>query len=180
MDRTSEPTPPRRGRRRPQKNRSDEPVDHSLGRSRGGWGSKIHLVTCGNGAPLAATVTARQAHESKRFETVIESVRPRRRRPMWVLGDEGYSYARVRRWCERRGIFDVIPQRSDQLAREGRRVFSRTICKGRNVVERCVGWLKHNRRLGTRYEKLAVHYIAMLKLALISRYLRLLEPSDTT
>jgi len=34
--------------------------------------------------------------------------------------------------------------------REGRRVFSEAIYKGRNVVERCVGWLKQNRRLSTR------------------------------
>jgi len=72
-------------------------------------------VTCGNGVPLAATVTAGQAHESKSFEGVMNAVRPKRRRPMWVLGDKGYSYPRIRKWCERRGIWDVIPQRSDQL-----------------------------------------------------------------
>jgi transposase len=137
-------------------------------------------VTCGNGVPLAATVTAGQAHESRQFETLMDAVRPRRRRPMWVLGDKGYSYARIREWCERRCIFDVIPQRADQLEREGPRVFSEKIYRGRNVVERCVGWLKHNRRLCTRYEKLATSFMAMIKLAFISRYLRILEPSDTT
>ncbi|MGP1347483.1 MAG: transposase [Phycisphaerales bacterium] len=122
-----------------EKNISNEPVDHALGRSRGGWGSKIHLVTCGNGVPLAATVTAGQSHESRSFESAMDAVRPRRRRPMWVLGDKGYSYPRVRAWCERRGIWDVIPQRSDQLRREGRRVFSPAAYKGRNVVERRAG-----------------------------------------
>lgn len=96
-----------------------------------------------------------------------------------MLGDKGYSYPRVRRWCERRGIWDVIPQRSDLLDREGRRVFSRSIYKSRNMVERCVGWHKHNRLLGTRYEKLACHYLAVIKLAFVSRYLRLMELSDT-
>jgi len=96
-------------------------------------------VTCGNGVPLAATVTAGQAHESKSFEAVMSAVRPKYRRPTWVLGDKGYSYPRVRSWCERRGVWGVIPQRSDQLRREGPRGFSRTIYKGRNVVERCIG-----------------------------------------
>ena len=137
-------------------------------------------MTCGNGVPLAATVTAGQAHESKSFEAVMDAVRPKRRRPTWVLGDKGYSYPKIRKWCERRGIWDVIPQRSDQLAREGPMGFSRSIYKGRNVVERCIGWLKHNRRLGTRYEKLATSFLGMIKLAFISRYLRILEPSDTT
>ncbi len=108
------------------------------------------------------------------------AVKPKRRRPMWVLGDKGYSYRRIREWCERREIFDVIPQRSNQIEYEGRRMFSTRIYKGRNVVERCIGWLKHNRRIGTRYEKLATSFLSMLKLAIISRYLRLLEPSDRT
>lgn len=110
----------------------------------------------------------------------MNAVRPKRRRPMWVPGGRWYSNPRVREWCERRGIWDVIPQRSDQVEREGQRAFSRAIYKGRNVVERCVGWLKHNRRLGTRYKKLAVHYLAMLKLAFISRHLPVLEPAHTT
>lgn len=58
------------------KNRPNEPLDHALGRSCGGWGSKIHLVTYGTGVPLAATVTAEQAHESRSFETVMNAVRP--------------------------------------------------------------------------------------------------------
>lgn len=137
-------------------------------------------MTCGNGVPLAVTVSPGQAHESKSFEMAMSEVRPKYRRPTWVLGDKGYSYPRIRKWCERRKIWDVIPQRSDQLRRDGQRVFSKSIYKRRNVVERCIGWLKQNRRLSTRYEKLATNFVAMLKLAFIDRYLRFLEPSDTT
>ncbi len=137
-------------------------------------------MTDGSGLPLAATVTAGQAHESKQFEALMDAVRPRRRRPTWILGDKGYSVPRIRAWCERRGVFDVIPLRRDELGRGVQRVFSRSIYRGRNVVERCVGWLKHNRRLGLRYEKLATSFLAMVKLAFIRRYLAILEPSDTT
>ena len=35
--------------------------------------------------------------------------------------------------------------------------------RGRRV-EKCVGWLKEFRRIGTRYEKLAVNLLAMLQL----------------
>lgn len=66
-------------------------------------------MTCGNGVPLAAAVTAGQAHESKSFEAVMDAVRPKRHRPTWVLGDKGYSYPRVRQWYDRRGIWDEIP-----------------------------------------------------------------------
>lgn len=136
-------------------------------------------MTCGNGLPLAAVLSPGQSHESRSFESAMDAVRPKHRRPMWVMGDKGYSYPRIRAWCEKRGIWDVIPQRSDQISREGRRVLSRRLYRGRNVVERCIGWLKQNRRLSTRYEKLATSFMGMIKLAFIDRYIRTLEPSDT-
>ena len=52
-----------------------EPADHALGRSRGGFGSKIHLVCDGKGLPMAVTVTAGQRHESTQFEAVMGQVR---------------------------------------------------------------------------------------------------------
>jgi len=50
----------------------------------------------------------------------------------------------------------------------------------RHVIECCIGWLKECRRIGTRFEKLALHFLAMIKLAIIRRYLRILDISDTT
>ena len=46
----------------------------------------------------------------------------------------------------------------------------RQVYRQRNVVERCVGWLKENRRVAVRYEKLAINYLGMIKLAMIQRY----------
>ena len=48
--------------------------------------------------------------------------------------------------------------------------------KMRNAVERCVGWLKHKRRIATRYEKTARNFHSMIQLAMIQQYLRLLTP----
>ena len=42
----------------------------------------------------------------------------------------------------------------------------------RNVIERSISWLKPARRVDTRYEKVAVNFLAMLKLAMLQRYLR--------
>ena len=50
----------------------------------------------------------------------------------------------------------------------------------RNAIERCVGWLKGCRSIATRHEKLAVNFAAMLKLAFLRQYLRILRPSDRT
>lgn len=51
--------------------------------------------------------------------------------------------------------------------------FDKAAYRQRNVIERCVGWLKECRRLATRFEKKAVNFLGMVKLAMISRCLRL-------
>ncbi|MCC7408742.1 MAG: transposase, partial [Phycisphaeraceae bacterium] len=62
------------------------------------WGSKLHLVTDARGLPLAALVTAGQAHESTRFESLMDAVRiGPRRRPLAVAGDKAYDVPRIRR-----------------------------------------------------------------------------------
>jgi hypothetical protein len=43
-----------------------------------------------------------------------------------------------------------------------------------------VGWLKGCRSMGIRRDKLAVSFTAMLNLAFLRRYLRLLRPLDRT
>ena len=86
----------------------------------------------------------------------------------------------MRAYLHRRGITPAIPRRADQLGKRGRpAAFDREAYRRRNVVERCVNWLKENRRLGTRHEKLAVSFLAMVKLAMIRRYLGLLRLRDT-
>lgn len=102
----------------------------------------------------------------------------RRSRPRRLLGDRGYSFRFVRRYLWARGVRPVIPLRRDQLGRRGRpAAFDRAAYTGRNVIERCVNRLKSCRRLATRYEKLAVSYLAIVKLAMLKIYLR--ELRDT-
>ncbi len=139
----------------------------------------MHLLVDGKGVPLVVEVTAGQRHESTCFETVVDAVRiaqPRgrpRSRPRRLAGDKGYSYPRIRRWLRQHRIEAVIPQRSDQRRQHrGRPLkFDREAYRQRNVVERCIGWMKENRRVAIRYEKLAINYLGMLKLAMIQRYL---------
>ncbi len=127
-------------------------------------------------------ISAGQAHESKSFEPLLSAVRiPQarpgrpRRLPSAVAGDRGYSFGRIRRWLHRRHVRPVIPQRSNQAGRKGgTRSFDSAAYKGRNVVERCVGWLRECRRVGTRYEKLALNYLGMIDLAIIQRLLRVM------
>ena len=67
------------------------------------------------------------------------------------------------------GIKPVIPHKSNEKDKPKR--FQRTLYKGRHVIECCFGILKWLRRIATRYEKLAIHYLGMLHLAIISRFI---------
>jgi transposase len=94
--------------------------------------------------------------------------RPGRGRPRLrlrrVAGDKGFSYPSVRGYLRGRGIGAVIPTRRDQR-RQPR--FDRAAYRERNRVERTINRLKQFRRVATRYEKRAVHYLAVLTLASI-------------
>jgi transposase len=139
-------------------------------------------VTDGAGTPLGAVVTPGQAHESRLFEEVLDAVRvPQsgvgrpRRRPRACAADKAYSVRRIRHWLHAHKI-EPVPQRSNQEGRVGgHRKFDQVRYRQRNVVERCVSWLKECRRVATRYEKLAVNYLGMVDLAIVQRLLRLLS-----
>lgn len=116
------------------------------------------------------------------LEPVLEAVRIRlprgrpRQRPDALAGDKAYSFPRLRRWLRAHHVRAVIPERRDQQDRRrhrpGRRLaFDRTAYRQRNVIERAVGWLKERRRIATRYEKLAIQYLAMLYVGLLEKYL---------
>lgn len=156
-----------------------EPSDHALGRSRGGFGTKLHLVVCGNAIPLGAHVSAGQDHESKHVEAALGSVAlpyawtapwliPRR-----VAGDTAYTGEPIRGMLDVLGVEPVIAHHPNETPKPWEGAFDREAYRRRNVIERVVGYLKECRRVATRFEKLALSYLAMVKLAMIHRCLRI-------
>ena len=129
-----------------------EPLDHALGRSRGGFTTKIHLVCDKRGCIVALHFMAGQEHESKAFEPTMARRLIHRRRgegrwPNHLAGDKGSSYSRIPLWCLWRRIEAVIPTRKDQPRDEH---FDKSLYRQRNIIERVVGWFEENRALGTR------------------------------
>jgi transposase len=171
-----DPRATRRGRGPEKGGAGAEPADHALGRSRGGWGSKLHLACDGRGAITAFRLTAGQINECAEAVALLDPVRiGRRRRPRALLGDKAYSTRSIRAWARRHRVRLVVPERADQVAqrshRPGRKPrFEREVYRARNVVERAVGWLKRWRRVATRAEKLAVTFRAAICLVLAARY----------
>ena len=145
----------------------------ALGRSRGGFSTKIHLRAEGGGKPLAFVVSGGERHESRYVEALLAAGHVRRAgrgrprgRPTRLVGDRGYSYPTVRRLLARRGVRAVIPRRRDQRPGDGRHApFDHCAYRERNRIERLVNRMKQFRRVATRYDKRAAHYLAMLTLA---------------
>ena len=53
----------------------DEPADHALGRSRGGWTTKIHLACEQGRKPMSLLITGGQRGDSPQFVPVLEGIR---------------------------------------------------------------------------------------------------------
>src|SRR5213082_166339 len=133
-------TPPRLGGA--ESMQFQEPQDHALGRSQGGFGTKVHLVCDGHGIVLAVWVTPGQRHESQAFTIVLlRAKRPRRaNRRSWprrVGADKGYSYPGIRCWLGRHHMGSVIPTRKNQERDES---FDRAAYRRRSRIEQVVGW----------------------------------------
>ncbi|MFD5085049.1 transposase [Kitasatospora sp. NPDC058406] len=75
-----------------------EPEDHGLGRSRGGFTTKLHLTVEQGQKPMSIVITAGQRGDSPQFEPVLDKARvPRigpgrpRVRPNRVRADKAYA-----------------------------------------------------------------------------------------
>jgi transposase len=68
---------------------TDRQHSQALGRSRGGFSTKIHLKTDFGGLPIAFHLTGGEASDSRNFETLLDTgpdINPRA-----ALGDKGYD-----------------------------------------------------------------------------------------
>ncbi len=155
------------------KKRGEE--EEKLGRSRGGFSTKIHIRCEGKGKPITFILSPGQRNESIFLEQLMEqgsvkrSGRGRPRlRPLRLVGDKGYTGRRIRNYLRRRGIRLTIPRLSNEPRRGP---FNREIYRQRNVVERAINRIKQFRRIATRYEKLAANYTAMIMIASIILWL---------
>jgi transposase len=137
------------------------------------------VLTDGNGSVLQVVLTRGNRNECPVLGPLLAGALANNpgRRPEKLACDKGYSADRIRDGLVACGIGPVIPMRANEHVNDRDRwgPFDKEAYKRRNVVERAVAKLKEFRRVATRYEKLASAYLAMLTMANIVLYLRLLD-----
>ena len=132
-------------------------ADPALGRSRGGFGTKIHAVVKGLGLPVRLILTPGPAADVTQAKPLIEGP------PLEVvIADKGYDSPAVVAAIEAQGGEAVVPSRSN--AKSPRKTDGARD-KDRNLVERFWSKIKHDRRVATRYEKKARNFLAFVPVA---------------
>ena len=89
-----------------------------------------------------------------------------------VLADKGYDADWIRELIEDQGCTPQIPPRRNRY--DGI-TYSKKRYKQRNLIERCFNKLKQFRHIATRYDRSALNYLAMIKLASTRLWLRFYE-----
>ena len=128
-----------------------------MGRSRGGFSTKLHAVVDTKARPIHITLTAGQRHEMIAADELLAHARGKA-----LIGDTGYDSNRFRQAIRDRGMKAVInskPERPRKLPA------SRKLYRRRFLVEIFFHNLKRFRAIATRYEKTARNYLALVQVA---------------
>jgi transposase len=137
--------------------RAKKEGEQSLGRSRGGFSTKIHLATDALGNALRFILTGGERNDITQAEALVEGLSAG-----YVIADKGYdSEAFVLRLKEQDSE-PVIPSRATNKVR---REIDTHLYKERHLVEHQIGKLKHFRRVFSRFDKLAKNYLSFIYFA---------------
>ena len=133
----------------------------ALGRSRGGFTTKIHAKSDASGDIIAFDLTGGEASDARHFDVLIDigpDIRPRA-----VICDKGYASQANRQAARKRGIAPVIPHKANE--RDKPAFFASTLYKARSRIEHGVGRLKRFKRIALRCQKTARNFTSIVAFA---------------
>lgn len=139
-------------------------TEQALGRSRGGFSTKIHISVDGLGNPLRLLLTGGQRHDITQAEALIQDLLAD-----YVIGDRAYDSLVFLDLVVNTGAQAVIPATP---RRNEQREHDRHLYKERHLVECFINKIKHYRRVFSRFEKLASRYLGFLQLTAVMIWLR--------
>ncbi len=136
----------------------------ALGRSRGGFSTKIHAKVDGLGNPLRFILTGGECHESTQGQALLgEQVGE------YVLGDRAFDSDDLIAFIIDRGAIPVIPSRKN---RKQPRAYDTWRYRERALVECFFNKIKQFRHLFSRFDKLASRFLGFLQFASALIWLR--------
>ena len=136
----------------PQKNGGQD--QQALGRSRGGFSTKIHVTVDGLGYPLRLHLTAGQRHDIiKAHDLTVDLAFDH------LIADRSYGAKDFVDALLASGIEVVMPPNKN--AKDPRQ-YDAWRYRERHLIECFIGKIKHFRRIFSRFDKLAVRYLGFL------------------
>ena len=136
----------------------------SLGRSRGGFSTKIHVATDALGNALRFILTGGERNDITQAEGLIENFAAE-----YVIADKGYDSEAFVLKLKEQNAEAVIPSRSNHKVQ---REIDRHLYKERHLIENQIGKLKQFRRVFSRFDKLAKNYLSFIHFASTVVWLR--------
>ena len=130
-----------------------------MGRSRGGFGTKLHIAVDGSGNPVEFILTGGQEADINQGVPSIEG-----HDTGAVIADRGYDGDEFVAAIEASGAVAVIPPKKN---RTFKREYEKIIYKERNLAERFINRIKQFRRVATRYAKTARNFLGFVHVAAI-------------
>lgn len=135
-----------------------------MGRSRGGFSTKIHIIVDALGNPVDFVLTGGQEADVTQAEPLMKGHEAKA-----FIGDKGFDSDAVVRTAEAQGAEAVIPPKKN---RKVPRPYDKHLYKERAKVEWFISLLKQHRRVATRYEKTARNFLGFVHVASIMILLR--------
>ena len=130
-----------------------------MGRSRGGFGTKLHIAVDGLGNPVEFILTGGQEADINQGVTLIKG-----HDVDAVIADKSYDGDDFVAAIEATGAEAVIPPKKNRIFK---REYDKVIYKERNLAERFINRIKQYRRVATRYEKTARNFLGFVHVAAI-------------
>src|SRR5277367_4215073 len=141
----------------------------AIGKSRGGWNTKIHLVAANARTAITFALSPGNAHDAPEGRALLSELGPMPEK-LCLLMDRAYQGDETRQLVLDLGMIPVVPPKSNRIEPWE---YDRALYKKRNQIERLFRRLKGFRRIFSRFEKLDVVFVAFLYFALIVEALRL-------
>ena len=132
----------------------------AIGKSRGGWNTKIHLVAANARTAIIFCLSPGEAHDAPEGRDLLPELGPMPEGLPLVM-DRAYESDETRQLVFEMNMIPVVPPKSN---RREPWEYDRELYKKRNQMERLFRRLKGFRRIFSRFEKLDVVFLAFLNL----------------